>query len=161
MKSQQEIMIKIALDTWNVYIQRVDKLIGELTDEQLLLDVATNRNSGVYLLGHITSVHDRMLPLMGLGTQLYPQLEETFVKNPDKSGHAFPSTQELRTYWKVVNETLGQHFNSLTLDEWFQKHTAVSDQDFSKEPNRNKLNILINRTNHLSGHYGQMVFLKK
>jgi len=40
-------------------------------------------------------------------------------------------------------------------DEWFAKHSAVSAEDFAKEPHRNKLNILVNRTNHHSYHLGQ------
>lgn len=150
----------MALDAWNVYIQRVDKLIDELSDEQLQLDVSANRNSGAYLLGHLAAVHDRMLPLMDFGQQMYPQLDEPFIKNPDKSGYVFPSTQELRASWKAVNNTLAGHFKQLTADQWFQKHTAVSEEDFSKEPHRNRLNLLINRTNHLSSHYGQMLFLR-
>jgi hypothetical protein len=59
-----------------------------------------------------------------------------------------------------LNEKLADHFNQLTVDEWFEKHTAVSDEDFQKEPHRNKLNVLINRTNHLANHLGQMTFLK-
>lgn len=42
-----------------------------------------------------------------------------------------------------------------------QKHSAVSEEDFAKEPHRNKLNLLLNRTNHLSYHHGQLVFLKE
>jgi len=36
---------------------------------------------------------------------------------------------------------------------------AVSDEDFSKEPHRNKLNVIINRTNHMSYHLGQLILL--
>jgi hypothetical protein len=44
--------------------------------------------------------------------------------------------------------------------EWFNRHTVVSEADFEKEPHRNKLNLLINRTNHLSYHLGQLIYLK-
>jgi hypothetical protein len=46
-------------------------------------------------------------------------------------------------------------------DEWFNKHTAVSAEDFAKEPHRNKLNVIVNRTNHTSYHLGQLVYLVK
>jgi hypothetical protein len=36
----------------------------------------------------------------------------------------------------------------------------ISEQDFAKEPMRNKLNVLINRTNHLAYHYGQLRLIK-
>ena len=32
----------------------------------------------------------------------------------------------------------------------------VSDEDFAREPHRNKLNVLISQTNHLSYHPGQL-----
>jgi hypothetical protein len=59
-----------------------------------------------------------------------------------------------------LNEVLGQKFNSLQPGEWFGKHTAVSDKDFIKEPHRNKLNIIITRTSHLSYHTGQFILLR-
>ena len=36
----------------------------------------------------------------------------------------------------------------------------VSAEDFAKEPHRNKLNLIINRTNHQNTHYGQLIYLK-
>jgi len=41
------------------------------------------------------------------------------------------------------------------------KHTSVSEEDFAKEPHRNRLNVLTTRTTHLASHYGQLIFLKK
>jgi hypothetical protein len=60
-----------------------------------------------------------------------------------------------------VNTLLSQHFNKLTPLEWFQKHNSVSEEDFVKEPHRNKLNLIINRTNHLASHLGQLLYLKE
>lgn len=160
MQTQNELFIKMALDIWNVYISRTDVLANSLTDEQLQHEVSPGRNSGVYLLGHLAAVHDAMLPLLGLGNKLYPELENIFIKNPDKSGLPKPSIKQIRESWKAVNEKLAAHFSKMTAEEWFQRHSAVSEEDFNKEPHRNKLNLVINRTNHLSSHYGQMIFLK-
>lgn len=160
MQTQNELFVKMALDIWNAYINRADTLVNSLTDEQLQHEVSPGRNSGVYLVGHLATVHDGMLPLLGLGDKLYPELENIFLKNPDKSGLPKPSINEIREHWKTVNEKLALHFYKMNSDDWFQKHSAVSEEDFEKEPHRNKLNLVINRTNHLSGHYGQMVFLQ-
>ena len=81
-------------------------------------------------------------------------------KSPDKSGLERPSVKELKDYWNEVNRALENHFNKFTVDEWLQKHTAVSEEDFLKEPHRNRLNVLISRTNHLAYHLGQLAFLK-
>jgi hypothetical protein len=101
-----------------------------------------------------------MLRLLGLGDKLYPELYETFIKSPDKSVDKIPTAQELRAYWKNSNEVLAQRFGSLQPEEWFQKHTAVSAEDFVKEPHRNKLNVMLTRTCHLSYHLGQFILLK-
>lgn len=156
---QQDISIKIIVDTWNTQLSRTAKLFDSLTDEQLQKEVAPGRNTGVYLLGHLIAVHDAILPLFGLEEKLYPELEEPFIKNPDKSGLAIPSIQSLRKYWIDVHTILANHFASILADDWFQKHNAVSTEDFAKEPHRNRLNVLVNRTNHLSYHYGQIAFL--
>jgi hypothetical protein len=152
-------MTKMVLDTWHSKIKDADTLFEKLTDEQMQNEVAPNRNSGVYLLGHLTAVHDMMLPLLGLGEQMYPELKDTFISNPDKSQPQKFSLNDLRQYWKNINSKLAMHFNNLKTDEWFQKHNSVSAEDFIKEPHRNKLNIVINRTNHLSYHLGQLAFL--
>jgi len=92
---------------------------------------------------------------------LFPELEEIFIKNPDKSALDKPSISLLRQYWKDVNSALASHFTKLKPEEWLQKHTAISDEDFVKEPYRNRLSVLLNRTNHLSYHFGQLAFLKE
>ncbi len=157
----KELLIKNVLDTWNSNIQRTDALFNSLTNEQLENEVAPGRNRGIYLLGHLTAVHDRMLPLLGLGQQLYSHLDETFITKPDKAVADMPSTEDLRDNWKEVNGKLAEQFAALQPDDFFKKHTSVSEEDFAKEPHRNRLNIIISRSNHLSYHLGQLTFLKK
>ncbi len=160
MSDQHELVIKIVLDAWNGQLNRATKFFDGHTDEQLKNEVAPNRNSGVYLLGHLVAVHDGMIPLLGLGEKRYPELENIFIKNPDNSGLEKPSIEYLRNCWKLVNEILSQQFSSLKADEWLQKHNSVSEEDFKKEPHRNRLNVLISRTNHIAYHLGQLAFLK-
>lgn len=161
MQPQTDLTIKILSDAWNAELKRTNVLLNELTDEQLSNEVSGGRNTGVYILGHLAAVHDALFPLLAIGEKLYPQLEEVFIKNPEKSGLEKPSVEELRNYWNEVNTKLAEHFNQFTPEEWFQKHTSVSEEDFKKEPHRNRLNVLVSRTNHLSYHRGQLVFLKK
>jgi len=161
MAQRQELLIKTMLDGWNTQLARTNTLLDKLTDGQLQEDIAPGRNSGVYLLGHLAAVHDRMLPLLGFGEQMYPQYDEVFLTSPDKSGKQMPAAQELRQSWKNVNEKLSTHYNALAPDDWFQKHSSVSEEDFAKEPHRNKLSVLMSRTNHLAYHFGQLALLKK
>jgi hypothetical protein len=156
-----QLMIKMVLDTWYSKVNDAAKIFDNLTDEQLQNEIAPGRNSGIYLLGHLTAVHDRMLPLLGLGDRLYMQLDNTFINSAYNSKTEITSASELRQYWENINSILADRFNNMQPDEWFAKHNSVSAEDFEKEPHRNKLNIIISRTNHLSYHTGQLVFLKK
>ena len=161
MEQQNELPIKIVIDAWYTALSRTDAVFNELTDAQLMQEVSPGRNTGTYLLGHLIAVHDRMLPLLGLGVRHYPELDDVFLDSPDKSGKTMPSIDKLRAYWKGTNDALAEGFSGLLPGEWLHRHNSVSDEDFVKEPHRNKLNVLINRTNHLSSHYGQLLFLKK
>ncbi|MEO5890587.1 MAG: DinB family protein [Ferruginibacter sp.] len=156
-----KLFIKMALDAWETYNTRFNKLVDNLTDEQLLSEVSPGRNRGIYLLGHLVAVHDAMLPLFGFGEKLYPQLESMFLSSPDKSVKELPSISELKKYRDEINAKLSTHITQLQPEQWFEKHAAVSAENFAKEPHRNKLNLLINRTNHLSYHLGQLAFLVK
>ena len=156
----EDVFIKIVLDAWHTQIKYTNDLFSELPDEQLMKEIAPGKNRGIYLLGHLTAVHDRMLPLLELGSSLYPQLWQPFVESPDKKVAELPDIKELRNYWNNVNEKLASGFSSFTPAQWLEKHTSVSEQDFAKEPHRNKLNIIINRTNHLANHLGQLLLLK-
>lgn len=160
MENQLELMIKINIDAWKNENNRTNSLLSELTDEQIQKEVSPGRNTGTYLLGHLTAVHDALFPLLGIGEKLYPHLTETFIKNADNPAIKEASIKDLRNYWDVVNQKLSQHMNRYTPEEWLQKHTSVSEEDFKKEPHRNRMNVLISRTNHLSYHRGQLVFLK-
>jgi hypothetical protein len=101
------------------------------------------------------------LPLLGFGEELYPQLEAVFLSSPDRAHADMPSVNDLKKYWKEVNAKLTNSINQMQPAEWFTKHNAISEEDFAKEPFRNKLNIIINRTNHLSYHLGQLIYLEK
>ncbi len=153
--------IKIAVDSWNATLARTSAVLNDITDEDLQREVSPGRNTGIYLLGHLVAVHDKMQPLLGIGAQRYPQLDEIFLASPDKSGKAMPPAAELREKWEVVNDALNTAFRNMQPQEWLAKHTAVSEEDFAKQPYRCKLNVLSSRTTHLAEHYGQLLFLKK
>lgn len=154
-------VIQLQLDAWTAQNKRVTDFFSAQSDEVYLNEVAPGRNRAIYLLGHLISSSDGMLPLLGLGERLYPQLEAVFSLAPDKTITDIPSLDALRGYWKNVNEKLTAAFNALTPEEWLAKHTAVSDADFALAPNRNRLNVLISRTLHEGYHFGQLNFLTR
>ncbi len=102
-----------------------------------------------------------MLPLLGMGERLHPEFDVTFVSNPDKSQANIPSHEQVRQAWNVVNAELWKGFEKMSWSDWVQRHTAVSEEDFSKDTSRNRFAILLSRTNHLSYHLGQAVLRLK
>ena len=155
---QAELIIKMNLSAWESQSKRFSELIEKLTDAQLLSETAPGRNTGVYLLGHIAAVNDDMLRLLGLRDKFFPEYTDIFIKSPDKSGKSFPAVAELRAAYHTVTNELNAHFNKFSTEEWLSKHTAVSEEDFAKEPMRNKLNVMISRTLHLANHMGQIIY---
>jgi hypothetical protein len=156
----KELFIKMVLDAWNQKVSHLNKLFDELTDEQLERQIAPGKNTGVYILGHLAAISNRMIPLLGLGSEVNPALYDPFVEKAEKEVTERPSVKDLRKAWRDINAKLSQLFAGMQPDEWFNRHNSISDADFLKEPHRNKLNVIINRTNHLDYHAGQVVLLK-
>lgn len=154
------IQTQMIIESWNAAVKQTSALFDKLSDEELLKELAPNRNRGIYLLGHLTAVHDLMLPLLGFREPMFPEIKDTFIRTPDNINEQPFTITDLRLKWTAVNEELKKHFNNLSPEEWLQKHTAVSDEDFAKEPHRNRLNVMLSRTNHLSYHQGQLVMLQ-
>jgi hypothetical protein len=153
-------IVKMVFDRWNALLNNCDTKIKVLSNQQLQMEITPGKNRGIYILGHLIAVHDAMLPLLDLGTQQHPDLFEIFVNKPDKSVNIIPSAQELRTFWENQLGTLTPKMESIHVDEWFQRHNSVLPEEFEKEPHRNKLNILLTRTTHLSYHLGQLALLQ-
>lgn len=159
--SETELIVKTLLKTWSLQITRINDLLTSIGDEAMLKEIAPGKNTGIYLLGHLVAVHDALFPLLGFGNKLYPEREKPFLAEPDKSGFQFPSMEELKQNWHTVNDQLDKKFNQLDPKAWLTKHEAVSAEDFIKEPHRNKLNVLISRTTHMSYHHGQLILLRE
>ena len=154
--TNEEKYVATAIASWKQAIGRVGQLTSTLDDAQLHAEVSPGRNRVYYLIGHLAVVHDRLFPMLGLGERLHPELDEQFVNNPDrKIGDTIPPA-ELRKTFNEVNSKLTAPFEALPVIGWLEKHTAVSDEDFQKEPLRNRLAVLQSRTGHAMFHAGQI-----
>ena len=151
----------LGLKVWKAQIERADKLFASLSSEDVLREIAPGRNRLLYLWGHLTAIHDAMLPLLGIGERLHPEFDVAFVSNPDKSQAAIPSHEQVRQAWTTVNGELAKGLEKMSWSDWVQRHTAVSEEDFAKDTSRNRFAILLSRTNHLSYHLGQAVVALK
>jgi hypothetical protein len=149
--------VALGLKVWKTQVGRADKLFGSLSSEEVLREIAPGRNRLLYLWGHLTAIHDAMLPLLRLGERLHSEFDAAFVSNPDKSQAGIPSHEQVRRAWNVVNTRLWEGFEKMSWSDWLGRHTAVSEEDFAKDASRNRFAILLSRTNHLSYHLGQAV----
>lgn len=149
-----------AIHSWKLVIGRFDGSVASLSDEQLQTQVAPGKNRLLYLVGHLTAVHDRMFPLLGLGERLHPELDDIYISNPDQALPDSISASDLKKAWSEVNSKLAAAFGTLTPQQWLEKHTAVSEEDFAKDPTRNRLTVLLSRTNHAAFHTGQAALTK-
>jgi hypothetical protein len=62
--NELELLVKMSLSAWDAQNNELNKLLNELSDEQLQKEIAPGRNRGIYLLGHLVAVSDRMIPLI-------------------------------------------------------------------------------------------------
>jgi hypothetical protein len=159
--TNDELFVSVALSAWKTTLERADKVFSDLTQEQAEKEVAPGKNRLIYLWGHLTAVHDRMLPLLGLGQRLYPELDDLFISKPDSRTTPLPAAAELKQCWKAVNSKLMEGFEKLPASDWLQRHEAVSEEDFAKDPLRNRFAVLLSRTNHLSSHLGQVALSRE
>jgi len=159
-KAPNELFVTTVLSNWELALTRISARFDRHTDADLLRPVAPGKNRVIYLLGHLIAVHDSMIPLLGLGDRHYPLFDALFIHNPDNAEAVFPPAGELRQHWVSVNAFLTARFREWKPEEWLQRHTAVSAEDFAKEPHRNRLNVILSRTGHVSYHTGQLALLK-
>jgi hypothetical protein len=151
----------MVLGTWNTYVDRANKYLETISDEDMQTEVAPGKNRIIYLVGHLIAIHDKLFELLSIGQRSHADLDQPFIAKPDREATNIPHAATLRKYWKEVHENLSKKFNEVTTDEWFTRHNLVSPEDFEKDPTRNKLNVVINRTNHFAYHLGQMKLVKK
>ena len=159
--TKEELYLQVALNGWRGNIERADKMFSSLSDQEALQEIVPGKNRLIYLWGHLTATHDAMLPLLGLGQRLHPEFDVAFISNPDKTQAGIPSVELVRKAWREVNGRLFEEFANLSATDWLKKHGAVSEEDFAKEPLRNRLAILLSRTNHLAHHLRQTALRPK
>ena len=148
-------LIDSALRNWQVTVDRAGKLFGHLSQEQLLQEVAPGKNRLIYLWGHLTAFNDALIPLLGFGSRIHPELDLMFVSNPDRTVPTILLGEDLKIIWQETNQILWTGFSKLSITDWLQKHSAVSEEDFLREPYRNRFTVVLGRTAHIAYHLGQ------
>ena len=98
-----------------------------------------------------------MLPLLGIGERHHPQLDAVFLEQPDTGGTWTPGAPALKDVLGKTDRELWRAFSQWSPADWLSKHSAVSDEEFAREPHRNRLSVVLSRNSHLAFHHGQIV----
>jgi len=153
------LLVGASVRSWNLALERLTKKFDSLSSEELEREVAPGKNRLIYLFGHLLAVDDSMFATLRLGDRLYPELDALFLKAADRTV-TLPPASELKHKWAEVHERLNAALAKLTPAEWVDRHASVSEEDFAKEPHRNRIALLQSRTWHLGYHMGQIVLVK-
>ena len=153
----ESMMIQSVLSNWRLTTTRLTTFFTGLAESSFYEEIAPGRNRIIYVLGHLTTVHDLTLEVLGFGGREHPEFDEVFIKNPDRAITALPPTPNLLSFWTAVNKRLYEGMLVLTPEQWVGRHHAVSEEEYVKNPGRNCLNVVLNRTNHAGYHLGQLI----
>ena len=153
--------LDICLLQWDAYNKRMQKLIDTINDANFHKPITPGGNSPSWILGHLVDTDDALLELFGIRKRLYPEFKTVYhhEKSSNQSGHF--TKGELTAKWKAVSTELDNAFKSMNENDWLGRHTAVSEEDFKKEPHRNKLNVMLSRVAHKASHLGQIAMQEK
>lgn len=154
-------VLHICVLQWDQYNKRMLKLLETMEESDFHKAIVPGGNSPSWILGHLVDTDDALLELLGIGKRHFPDLQNIYhhTKGTNQEGHL--SKHELIRHWKIISDDLDKAFKSWTENEWLSRHTAVNEEDFKKEPHRNKLNVMLGRVSHKASHLGQIAMMKK
>ncbi len=157
--SNDDALVAGALAAWKTALDRADKFFTAQDAAGLEKRVAPDRNRLIYLWGHLSAMHDRMLSLLSVAERVHPEFDDIFIGTPDRTTEG-PSVEVIHAWWAEVNTRLNVGMVRFSSSDWLAKHASVSEEDFAKEPLRNRFSILLSHTNHLSYHIGQAAIVR-
>jgi len=154
-------VLDICLLQWNTYNTRMQKALESISDENFHKPIIASGNSPSWVFGHLVDTEDGLLELFGIRSRIHPELKSIYhhERGTNQAGHL--SKTELMTKWKAISAELDKAFKSWSESDWMGRHTAVTEEDFKKEPHRNKLNVMLARVGHKASHLGQIAMQAK
>jgi len=154
-------VLEICLIQWNTYNRIMQKTLDAISEENFHKEITPGRNTPSWLLGHLADTDDALLELFGIRGRMFPELAKIYhhERGSNQSGHL--SKEELNARWKAIIAELDGAFQSMKESDWLSRHMNISEEDFKKEPHRNKLNVMLSRVTHKASHLGQIALLVK
>jgi len=153
--------LQISLLQWDTYNRRMQKVIDSITDENFNKPIVADGNSPSWLLGHLADTDDKLIELFGIGKRRYPELEKIYHHERGSNQTNLLSKSDLTAKYKEIISELDKAFKEMSESDWLARHMAVTEEDFKKEPHRNKLNVLLSRVTHKASHLGQIAMQSK
>src|SRR5260370_38262308 len=108
-------LIDSALRNWQATVDRTGKFFGNLSPEQLLREVAPGKNRLIYLWGHLTAFNEALIPLLGFGPRIHPELDLIFESNPDLTVPIILLGWVLNLIWQQTCNLIWTRFCSHTV----------------------------------------------
>ncbi len=158
--NEKSIMIKMVTNSWSIGSLRINKFLNEISDKEMELTIVPNGNQVKWIIGHLAASNNTALETLGIAKVINPILVDYYSKK-QLPGHSPLSNDEIKDYWHKTLSLLNSGLEHFTAVDWFERHNSISPEDFTKEPHRNKLNVILNRSVHLSHHFGQLSILVK
>lgn len=155
MADYKDLFVRMVLLSWQSSHRSVDNFLAKTPVDDFDKEVAPGRNTIGWIIAHLASVNDDLLALYGTGDPVNAEMAKTFRGGQGKVEHAYTGKQ-MADYWKASAANINRVIAGFTNEEWFSRHTRISDEDFKNEPHRNRLNVLMNRAGHISYHMGQL-----
>jgi len=148
--------LDICLIQWDTYNRNMQKVFDSISEESFDRPIVPGSNSPSWLLGHLADTDDALLELFGIGKRMFPELAKIYHHERDTNQTDHLSKEELNTKWKAIVNELDTTFKAMSENDWLSRHTVVSEEDFKKQPHRNKLNVMLSRVTHKASHLGQI-----
>lgn len=154
-------ILDICLIQWDAYNRNMQKALDSIHEENFHKPIVPGGNSPSWLLGHLADTDDALLELFGIRKRMFPELATIYhhERGTNQNGHL--TKEELTTKWIMIVTELDRAFKSMSESDWLGRHMVVSEEDFKKQPHRNKLNVMLSRVTHKASHLGQIALQTK
>jgi uncharacterized damage-inducible protein DinB len=153
--------LDICIRQWDAYNRLMLKTLENISEEAFHKPIVAGGNSPSWLLGHLADTDDALLELFGIKNRLYPNLAKIYHHERDTNQTGHLSKEELTTQWQAIIAELDRAIKAYSESDWLARHMVVSEEDFKKEPHRNKLNVMLSRVTHKASHLGQIALQVK
>jgi uncharacterized damage-inducible protein DinB len=153
--------LDICIRQWDAYNRLMLKTLENISEADFHKPIVAGGNSPSWLLGHLADTDDALLELFGIRNRLYPNLAKIYHHERDTNQTGHLSKEELITQWQAIITELDRAIKAYSEDDWLARHMVVSEEDFKKEPHRNKLNVMLSRVTHKASHLGQIALQVK